>query len=364
MSSPLKSLILSSLFLIILSQPQICFDYCAQNGCNCYKVFGVGTNTPLNEIKQIYRALSFQYHPDVNPGKDTSAKFAEIASCYEILRDTRARAQYNDCMKYEQSRYVPKSNHDSLWSLAIPIISILVNAFRRQGRQAAQPEQAGQAGSTWKKILKGFCYVIIAVIVFLVLLFQAPFVLDPFIAAFQYVFYGIFGGNAFYFILVGIWSFGLIKKAIQKIRSFLNKSSIEVEIKNSFTDLRKVIDTNQEKLVQEANDKRKAKEDEINLGKNQELEILKRYHNENVDFVDGKPENNEANDEDKALLKSEKEAELEKIYNRNVQLCESRHNEKLKEMNEEFNGLIEKHAKAFESYRDFVSKFEKDIEIK
>jgi len=61
-----------------------------------YEVLGVGRNASETEIKQAYRKLARQYHPDVNPGdKEAEAKFKEATEAYDVLSDPEKRARYD-----------------------------------------------------------------------------------------------------------------------------------------------------------------------------------------------------------------------------------------------------------------------------
>lgn len=60
-----------------------------------YEVLGLGRGASSAEIKKAYRQLSLKYHPDKNPSDDAAAKFAEVASAYEILSDEEKRDTYD-----------------------------------------------------------------------------------------------------------------------------------------------------------------------------------------------------------------------------------------------------------------------------
>jgi curved DNA-binding protein len=61
-----------------------------------YQILGVDRKASKEEIKQVYRKLALQYHPDRNPG-DTAAeeKFKEINEAYQVLGDDEKRAHYD-----------------------------------------------------------------------------------------------------------------------------------------------------------------------------------------------------------------------------------------------------------------------------
>lgn len=61
-----------------------------------YKILGVDKGASEKEIKQTYRKLARQFHPDINPGKEAEAKFKEINEAYEVLGDKEKRAKYDN----------------------------------------------------------------------------------------------------------------------------------------------------------------------------------------------------------------------------------------------------------------------------
>lgn len=61
-----------------------------------YEILGVKRNAPEKEIKQAFRKLARQHHPDVNPGnKSAEERFKEINQAYEILSDADKRKKYD-----------------------------------------------------------------------------------------------------------------------------------------------------------------------------------------------------------------------------------------------------------------------------
>ncbi len=58
-----------------------------------YKILGVGREASSEELKQAYRKLAHQHHPD-KPGGD-EAKFKEINEAYQVLGNVERRKQYD-----------------------------------------------------------------------------------------------------------------------------------------------------------------------------------------------------------------------------------------------------------------------------
>ena len=61
-----------------------------------YDVLGVPRGADEKEIRQAYRRLARQHHPDVNPGDEAAAeRFKTINAAYEVLSDADKRAKYD-----------------------------------------------------------------------------------------------------------------------------------------------------------------------------------------------------------------------------------------------------------------------------
>ncbi|MXZ91629.1 MAG: J domain-containing protein [Chloroflexi bacterium] len=61
-----------------------------------YDILGVGRTADEKEIRQAYRRLARQHHPDVNPGDEEAAeRFKSINVAYEVLSDAEKKAKYD-----------------------------------------------------------------------------------------------------------------------------------------------------------------------------------------------------------------------------------------------------------------------------
>ncbi|MBT8478203.1 MAG: DnaJ domain-containing protein, partial [Gemmatimonadetes bacterium] len=62
-----------------------------------YKVLGVASDAPANEIKKAYRKLASKYHPDKNKGDAKSeARFKEVSGAYDVVGDEQKRKEYDE----------------------------------------------------------------------------------------------------------------------------------------------------------------------------------------------------------------------------------------------------------------------------
>jgi len=60
-----------------------------------YKVLGVEAGAGEAEIKAAYRRLARKFHPDVSKEAGAEEKFKSVNEAYEVLRDTKKRAAYD-----------------------------------------------------------------------------------------------------------------------------------------------------------------------------------------------------------------------------------------------------------------------------
>jgi len=60
-----------------------------------YEVLGVSRDATKDQIKDAYRKLAMQYHPDRNKSPEAEEKFKEISEAYAVLSDDQKRQQYN-----------------------------------------------------------------------------------------------------------------------------------------------------------------------------------------------------------------------------------------------------------------------------
>lgn len=67
-----------------------------QDSRDYYKILKVSRKATIEEIKEAYRRLAREYHPDLHPGNSAAQeRFREICEAYEILSDSVQRTQYD-----------------------------------------------------------------------------------------------------------------------------------------------------------------------------------------------------------------------------------------------------------------------------
>ncbi len=60
-----------------------------------YSVLGVARNVGDEDIRKAFRKKAMEYHPDRNKSPDAEEKFKEINEAYQVLSDSKKRAQYD-----------------------------------------------------------------------------------------------------------------------------------------------------------------------------------------------------------------------------------------------------------------------------
>ena len=67
----------------------------AQAETNYYELLGVARDASDAQIKQSFRSLARELHPDVSSASDADLRFREIAEAYEVLSDPERRSLYD-----------------------------------------------------------------------------------------------------------------------------------------------------------------------------------------------------------------------------------------------------------------------------
>ncbi len=66
---------------------------------NCYATLGLDRRCSADQIRDAYRILAKQHHPDLNPGSaDAIARTQELNAAYDILSDPERRQAYDESL--------------------------------------------------------------------------------------------------------------------------------------------------------------------------------------------------------------------------------------------------------------------------
>src|SRR5579885_2171370 len=67
-----------------------------------YAILGIDPGAALDEVKQAFRVLAHQHHPDVKPGDpQASERFRSIYEAYQVLSSADLRAEYDQMRKQQ-----------------------------------------------------------------------------------------------------------------------------------------------------------------------------------------------------------------------------------------------------------------------
>ncbi len=73
-----------------------------------YKILGVSKTATAEEIKQAFRRLAREYHPDLNPGnRRAEERLKEINEAHEVLSDPEKRLKYDQYGRFQQRMNQP-----------------------------------------------------------------------------------------------------------------------------------------------------------------------------------------------------------------------------------------------------------------
>ncbi|HIT22719.1 MAG TPA: J domain-containing protein [Candidatus Scybalousia intestinigallinarum] len=71
---------------------------------NYYEILGITSNATLEEIRKAYYKQARKYHPDNNPGQDTTDMMQQITLAYNTLSDEQSKKQYDATLRREQDQ--------------------------------------------------------------------------------------------------------------------------------------------------------------------------------------------------------------------------------------------------------------------
>ena len=110
-----------------------------------YEILGVPEGRDGDELKNAYRKLAMQFHPDRNPGDTTAeVKFKEINEAYDVLKDDQKRAAYDRfghaAFERRHGRGGAGGAGRSISPAASPMCSTICSATSWAARRGQAPE--------------------------------------------------------------------------------------------------------------------------------------------------------------------------------------------------------------------------------
>ncbi|HUE75646.1 MAG TPA: DnaJ C-terminal domain-containing protein [Chloroflexota bacterium] len=131
-----------------------------------YKILGVAKNANEKDIRQAYRKLARQLHPDLKPGdKESEKRFKEVNEAYEVLGDQEKRKKYDELGSnwnaYEQWQRAggPQSGQPFDWSSFGGVPGGAPGGTRYEYRQVSPDElrnMFGDEGSPFSDFFQTF----------------------------------------------------------------------------------------------------------------------------------------------------------------------------------------------------------------
>jgi molecular chaperone DnaJ len=119
-------------------------------GKDYYATLGVSRTATDKDIKQAYRRLARQYHPDVNPGnKSAEDRFKLINEAYEVLSDATKRKKYDSYGdQWEEAERYAQATHQQPptggWDFS-----------QRSGNQQSYSDEEGDLGDIFSQFFGG-----------------------------------------------------------------------------------------------------------------------------------------------------------------------------------------------------------------
>jgi curved DNA-binding protein len=83
-----------------------------------YEVLGVAHDADQDAIRQAYRKLAREYHPDLNSDENAEERFKELGEAYEVLSDPEKRERYDrlGANWRETEREAPNENFEEFFT--------------------------------------------------------------------------------------------------------------------------------------------------------------------------------------------------------------------------------------------------------
>jgi curved DNA-binding protein CbpA len=91
---------------------------------NYYEILGIGPDADDDEVKQAFRELAKNYHPDRNPGDEAAERrFKLVGTAYDALKDTSRRQTYNEWLAFNVGQ---QKSHRRQWGRLAAVLALLM----------------------------------------------------------------------------------------------------------------------------------------------------------------------------------------------------------------------------------------------
>lgn len=146
-----------------------------------YKILGIELGASKKTIRGAYRGMASRWHPDKNPGKDTTEEMQLINEAYLILNDDEARVRYNQQYDRYQSEFGNRGfqakNRSSAPSSGFQSTDETLNRWMANARQQAAvlarrsyEDLLGISGAAMSGCYQQIKYPVIILIIFIIVI--------------------------------------------------------------------------------------------------------------------------------------------------------------------------------------------------
>ncbi len=121
-----------------------------QNFRDYYEILGITQSADAQSIKQAYRRLARQFHPDLNPGnQEAEERFKSLNEAYEILSDPDRKSQYDDYRHHwlQQKSEADYRDLEDFNRFVDQLLNRQVDPKAKPKSQKKQPSQSSSNGS-------------------------------------------------------------------------------------------------------------------------------------------------------------------------------------------------------------------------
>lgn len=116
-----------------------------------YSTLNIHQGANLQEVKEAFRRLALQYHPDINKSIDAHDKFIELTEAYEVLKDNFKRQEYD---KIYKKYFQGWQKDDKYTNISDDEFNEKYKEWQRQGKQKSEEFASIPFDEFAKKLIK------------------------------------------------------------------------------------------------------------------------------------------------------------------------------------------------------------------